>query len=108
MMSEKKVFFQDFIFENLPVDESDNPAVDVLFISDSEIPEAMMVSFDKLLRMNKKEEWDDLNNSVLGRIIVIFDDVSLSNEELVIYKDFYLKAYFYHLSQYASKCYVLK
>ena len=55
-MSKEKCFYQDFLFEDLPVDEQDNPLVDLTVSTDSKDTGCVVISFDKMLRMNKKEE----------------------------------------------------
>lgn len=107
-MAEKRVFFQDFIFEDLPVDEYDNPAVTIDEIFDITTSEIIRVSLDRLLRMNKKQEWDDLYSRISGCVAVIIDDLQLLNDEIRPYKEFYLKSYYYNLSKYAKKCFVLR
>lgn len=58
LMRERKIFFQDFLFEEMPVDEQDYPIIDVKMITrDVDIAACTVVSLDTMLRMNKREEW---------------------------------------------------
>lgn len=109
-MAERKYFFQDFLFENLPVDEQDFPEVEMKIISREEAWSvgAETISFDYLLRCNKKKEWDDIFNSVSKKDVVLIDDVIIENDEVLPYKDFYLKTYFYNLEQHCKNCYLVQ
>ena len=46
-MSKEKCFYQDFLFEDLPVDEQDNPLVDLTVSTDSKDTGCVVISFDK-------------------------------------------------------------
>ena len=107
-MAGEKDFFQDFLFEDLPVDEYDNPIVVIEYFADndSHLLDPEIISFDRLLRLNKRSEWDTLHEKILNKTVIIQDDVTIINEELSPYKDFYLKAYYHDLSKYAKNCYV--
>ena len=107
-MSKEKCFYQDFLFEDLPVDEQDNPLVDLAVSTDSKDTGCVVISFDKMLRMNKKEEWERLFRSIAGKQVYIRDDVGLKNEEMTEYKAFYLQTYFYNLSKHCNGCSVGK
>lgn len=65
-MNRERVFYQDFLFESLPVDKQDNPKVDVLYATDK-ADDAVELSLDKLMRMNKLEEWDKLTAKIKNR-----------------------------------------
>lgn len=104
-MNRERVFYQDFLFEDLPVDEQDNPKVDVIYSSD-DADDAVILSLDKLMRMNKFGEWDNLVVKIKNRNVVIVDDVSLVNEEVEPYKKLYLTAYFCFISKGCNKCVV--
>ena len=54
-MKPERIFYQDFLFEDLPVDEQDNPKVDVIFSSKKD-ENAVNLSLDVLMRMNKSGE----------------------------------------------------
>ena len=103
----KHFFFQDFLFENMPVDEQDNPLVNLTDLpTDIDIGEWITISFDLMLRMEKKEEWDDLFAEVRDRDVCICDDVVLNNSEIIPYKDFYLKTYFYNISKHSRNTFI--
>ena len=107
-MAEKKFFFQDFLLEDMPVDEQDYPDVRIQTCEDYKKSSAnIVISFDKLLRINKKEEWDSLFFKVKDRMIFIKDDVPIENQEVKPFRDFYLAVYFYTLSKYCEKCQVI-
>ena len=106
-MSAPKVFFQDFLFENMPVDEQDYPSIGLQYLPEgTNISDYKIVSFDAMLRMNKRSEWNDLFKRVEDKDICIIDDVPMENDEMGSYKDFYLKAYYYNLSKYSNNLYV--
>ena len=103
----ERFFFQDYLFRDMPVDEQEFPDVEIETIT--ELPdkgEHMIISFDTLLRMNRKEEWDKLLKKVENHDVYIQDDVPMSNPEMEPYKKFYLGAYFFTFSKYCKKVYV--
>ena len=61
-MTKDNYFFQDFLFENLPVNEQDYPDVEIIMISKdiAQTMNAEMLSLDYLLRCNEEKEWDDI------------------------------------------------
>jgi predicted P-loop ATPase/GTPase len=99
-----RLFFQDFLFEDMPVDKHDNPVVEVTVSPDNNAIGYMVVSFDKMLRMNKKEEWEKLFDKIDQKRVYIRDDVKLQNSEMAEYKVFYLKTYFFNLSKRCESC----
>lgn len=105
-MSKRRVFFQDFLFEEMPVDNQDNPLVKMKTIGKKDDTGCTIISFEKMLRMNKEEEWVKLFNSIAGKQVLIKDDLALQNEEMKEYKDFYMKTYYYNLSKHCLGCYV--
>ena len=110
-MDNKRVFYQDFLFEDMPVDKQDNPLVELAYIKEKEELagcEFIEVSFDFLMKMNKEMEWHKLFKKVENANIIIKDDISIENVEIVPYKDFYLKTYFYNLSKRGKNCFVMK
>jgi hypothetical protein len=96
------------MFEELPVDEQDNPLVDISVSADNNDTGCVVISFDKMLRMNKKEEWERLFGNIAKKQVYIRDDVNLKNEEMAEYKAFYLQTYFYNLSKHCNGCNVGK
>ena len=100
LMSERKIFFQDFLFEGMPVDKQDYPVVNIQFSPpDLNFDSYLTISFDTLLRMNKREEWELLFEKTKNNNVCILDDVPLANTEIEKYKMFYLSAYYYCLSK---------
>ena len=109
-MNEKRMFYQDFLFNDLPVDKQENPRVDIKYINKADVSLKSTitdVSFDRLLRMNKESEWLTLYQRIQDSVVIINDDVFIENEELVPYKDFYLKTYFYNISKKCKTCFVM-
>ena len=107
-MSDNKIFYQDFLFEKMPVDKQDNPIVEINYIDQvSSETKYEMVSFDRLSRMDKFEEWNELFIKIKDSVVYIIDDVFLSNKEVLSYKDFYLKTYYYNVSKCCKECYVV-
>lgn len=105
---DKKVFFQDFLFKDMPVDEQDYPEIQMNYVTDSQkdLSDCRIVSFDRLLRMNKENEWEALFQSVVGCDVVLVDDLRLHNPEMQQYKRFYLGAYYYNLTKHCRECHV--
>lgn len=103
-----KVFFQDYLFEYLPVDKYDNPVVTINLLPANMKSECISISLDTLFRLNTKKEWERLLNSISNKNICIVDDVPIDNEEIKPYKEFYLKTYYFNLSKCCRACYVDK
>ena len=97
-MSMPRYFFQDFLFENMPVDEQEYPVVTLKYLPpDEDTTQYVPISFDVMLRMNHEEEWKDLFTRVAGKDVCIIDNVRIENQEVEPYKRFYLMAYYYTL-----------
>lgn len=103
-----KIFFQDHLFEDLPVDKYDNPIVTINEVPAGLKSKCVLVSLDTLFRLNTKREWERLISNISNKRVCIVDDVSIENEEVIPYKDFYLKAYYFNLSKHCTNCYVDK
>lgn len=101
----ENIFYQDFLFEDLPVDEKDDPAVKVAYTDEFQETECQ-ISFDRLLRMDKQQDWERLCCEIADKTVKIIDDVQLENKELEQYKKFYLASYFYIISKRCSSCVV--
>lgn len=101
-----KLFYQDFLFRDLPVDEQENLLIDIEYYDENSESRTKKISFDKLIRMNRLDEWNKLYSEICGKTVVIIDDVIIINNELSGYKDFYLKTYYYNISKFCNKCYV--
>lgn len=108
------VFYQDFLFESLPVDEKDNPMVDVSYITnvaditDTEIiTDSYKVSFNSLVEMTDEKAWLEFLESLEHyKSVVLIDDLPLQNNELLSYKEFYLKTYYFVMKKYCPNCHV--
>lgn len=108
LMSDKKIFFQDFLFKDMPVDEQDYPTIELKHLPDStDISNFTIVSLDTMLKMNKPTEWDDLFKRIANRNVYIKDDVVITNSEMEPYKLFYLKAYYFNILKHSRNAYVL-
>lgn len=108
-MNSPRYFFQDFLFEDMPVDEQECPIVTIAELPTVErVGDYFTVSLDAMLRMNKKEEWDELFSAVDSKDVCIRDDVHIENEELEGYKQFYLKSYYYNIAKHCRRLYVSK
>ena len=105
-MTTVRIFYQDFLFENMPVDENDNPKIKIKY-RNKPSGNAYQISFDKMLLMDKKFEWERLIKSILGKNVEIIDDVTIDNIEILEYKTFYLPAYYYAISKYSRSCVVV-
>lgn len=109
LMSDRRIFFQDFLFEGMPVDEQDYPIVNMKKLPpDVDINSCIVVSFDAMLRMNKRKEWDELFEKTKNRSVCILDDVPINNSEMEPYKRFYLSAYYFNLSKCCNNVYFRK
>ncbi len=65
------------------------------------------VSFDTMIRKNKRKEWEDLYEQTKGCDVCIKDDVIIENTEMEPYKCFYLKAYYFCLLKHSKNLYVV-
>ncbi len=102
-----RVFFQDYLFEGMPVDEQDFPKIELQMLpAGSDLSTYKVVSFDTMLRMNKREEWDELFKQVEDKDVCIKDDILMENDEMKLYKDFYMMAYYFNLSKYSNNIYI--
>ncbi len=106
-MSEEKIFFQDFLFKNMPVDEQDYPTIELQCLPEgTDISNYMVVSFDAMLKMNKPVEWEMLFKQTENKDVCIKDDVVINNSEMEPYKLFYLKTYYYNILKHSRNLYV--
>ena len=106
-MKKTRFFFQDFLFEGLPIDEQEYPIVDVKELPQGEdLSRYVVVSLDRLLQMNKKNEWETLFEQVRNKDVCVKDDVPINNSEMDYYKTFYLRTYYYVLSQRCKSVYI--
>ena len=104
-----RYFYQDFLFEDLPVDERDNPVVEIQYVD--MIPresEYMEVSFDKLLKQIHFKKWEKMFYEARNKkTVYIIDDVEIHNDEIKEYKLLYLKTYYFAFSK-EAQCFVVK
>ena len=106
-MNDKKVFFQDFLFKEMPVDEQDYPTTELQYLpGDADISNYSVVSFDTMLKMNKPTEWETLFKQIENKDVCIKDDVVINNSEMESYKLFYLKTYYFNILKHSRNVYV--
>lgn len=101
-----KVFFQDYLFKDLPVDKNDNPIVTIKVVPANMKHDCVSISLDTLFRINTYKEWEKLISNISNKNVCIDDDVPIENDEVKQYKLFYLKTYYYNLSKYCRACFV--
>lgn len=107
-MSNSRVFFQDFLFEGMPVNEQDYPDIKIHHLPEgTDISVYKTISFDAMLRMNKLSEWESLFAEIENREVCIKDDVLIDNSEMEMYKFFYLGTYYYNISKHSRHVYVM-
>ena len=111
-------FFQDFLLQNLPVDENEVFHVDLKYATEDDIPiplagpfpvdPFLVMSFSKLMKIKKPESWRDLFLKIeCVHIVYLLDDLFVKNEEVLPYKQFWLKVYFWNIRQHCFACYVV-
>lgn len=106
-MNDKKVFYQDFLFEDMPVDEQDYPTTELQHLPEgADISIYTVVSFDTMLKMNKPMEWEMLFERIENKDVCIRDDVVMNNYEMEPYKLFYLRAYYFNILKHSRNVYV--
>ena len=111
-------FFQDFLFEGIPVNSFDVPKIDLKYahIHDSSLP-LKGLSYDgcektvfltDLLQMKSEDEWEEFlpGISVCSSVSIV-DDLPLRNSEIAEYKLFYLKAYCSIIQRHCPACYIV-
>lgn len=104
-MGNPRVFFQDFLFEGMPVNEQDYPDIKIHRLpEETDISAYKTISFDAMLRMNKLSEWESLFAEIDNRDVCIKDDVLMDNPEMEPYKRFYLGTYYYNISKHSRAC----
>lgn len=115
-----KIFYQDFLFENILINDLDYPEAEYACIQDVAgykymhpqkplYAENVAVRFSMLVEMVKKDAWERFLCSVEKcNSVVLVDDMELENAELLAYKEFYLKTYYANLCLRNKKCYLYK
>lgn len=107
-MSDEKIFFQDFLFRDMPVDEQDYPTIELQHLPDgADLSDYVIVSLDTMLKMNKLSEWDGMFKRIANRDVCIKDDVVINNSEMEPYKRFYLRAYYFNILKHSRNAYIL-
>ena len=102
LMQKDKKFYQDFLFETISTDEQEYPAVELSY-STIEVPD-IEISLTYLMSILTQPAWDKLIASTKNKKVVIYDDVPVNNTEVLPYKLFYLKVYYYLLKEQCAEC----
>jgi hypothetical protein len=106
-MGKRRIIFQDFLFEDMPVDEQDYPMVTIRELPQGyDLESCEILSLDTMLRMDKRKEWESLYLRIKDKDVCIKDDVPLDNPEMEPYKHFYLGAYYFTLSKHSRNVFV--
>lgn len=120
----QNIFYQDFLFCNIEIDDNDVPAVALKYINNVEYEIDILeeynlfdyaygkirtVSFTKLMSITSEEEWAGvIAASESCDEVIIVDDCTICNPEVDAAKEFYIKTYFYIIGQHCNNCKVLK
>ncbi|MCQ2512992.1 MAG: hypothetical protein MJ092_06385 [Lachnospiraceae bacterium] len=114
----KKVFFQDFLFEGIPIDKDDKPAVELEYTDNTVMCSVVnpyqsfdyynvALNFSDLVEMRDESDWLNMLKKIDScNTVVLVDNMPLQNAELVPYKEFYMKTYYYTLKQHCKNCFV--
>ena len=69
--------------------------------------DSLSVKLSQLIELTKEKDWNTLFTLISKyKSVYLIDDISLENDELKDYKDFYLKTYFYKIKNYCSNCFI--
>ena len=101
-MQKDKKFYQDFLFETISTDEQEYPAVELSY-STIEVPD-IEISLTYLMSILTQLAWDKMIASTKNKKVVIYDDAPVKNTEVLPYKLFYLKVYYYLLKEQCAEC----
>jgi len=101
-MNKNKVFYQDFLFDSINLDEQEYPDVELTY-ERIENPD-IRIYLSKLMNIFTRQDWDKMSESLRRKTVVIYDDIKIINQEVLPYKMFYLKTYYYHLKDICTKC----
>lgn len=113
----KEFFYQDFIFSEIKVNKKDYPDIvinytdsidDCVNINSKRLNDnPVKISFSSLLELEHKKSWDTLIKKLrLAKAVIIIDDLTIVNAELIKYKDFFLKSYYSYIRNNVGKTYV--
>ncbi len=115
-----KYFYQDFLME-FPKDENDYPIVQLKYLDskDDFFPLSVdytLFDFDKVKRYISfqqlhdtldKIKWDVvLDKCSKCDVLLLIDDIKITNDELIEMKNFYLKVYYFNLLKYNKNTYI--
>lgn len=107
--SGKRIFYQDFLFKDIPVDENEFPDIQIQYVPrEYDLSGCICISLDCLFRMDHEREWEELFSRISNSNVCIIDDVFIENEEMEFYKEFYLKTYCCAISSRSNSCIVRK
>lgn len=111
-----KVFYQDFLFENMLITKDGFPDIDCDYcdyVAGCKMLEPgcnlndkrLFVLLSYLMETTKEEKWYRLEEiaAQLDELIIV-DDICLKNSEMEEYKLFYIKAYLWRFSRKCHCC----
>ena len=87
-MNKNKVFYQDFLFDSINLDEQEYPDVELTY-ERIENPD-IRIYLSKLMNIFTRQDWDKMSESLRRKTVVIYDDIKIINQEVLPYKMFYL------------------
>lgn len=113
----EKIFYQDFIFKDMPTDERDYPQFELNYAAsplnclnyqDIKAKKAdyysgfkIKIALTELMSITKAGDWQALEDYLLNcKELYIVDDIFLKNEEAAEHKLFWLKSYCCRLSRF--------
>lgn len=115
----RKIFYQDFLFENIKTDASDFPIIELEYSESCPyckeyctnmqkgLYDSLSIKLSQLIELTQENDWNTLFAIVSKyKSVYLIDDILLKNDELKEYKDFYLKTYFYKIKNYCSNCFI--
>ena len=115
----RKIFYQDFLFEDIKTDASEFPLIELEYFDSYPYCEeyyanmqkglfdSLSIKLSQLIELTKEKDWNTLFAIITKyKSVYLIDDIPLENDEVKEYKDFYLKTYFYKIKNYCSNCFI--
>ena len=110
-------FYQDYLIKDMPLTEREEPAVNLRYISIDDFPFPLagpfpvepfvQVSMSKLMEMTDQGAWDKLFDEIRDvNTTYLIDDMTVKNEESSLFKNFWLKVYYWNLGKHCTTCYI--
>ena len=109
-----KYFYQDFLFGNIPLTPNEMPSVqpDVIKVNAIPLPiegpfppeEGYTLSLSNLMQIKSNKAWIEIMHKCSKyQIIYLIDDVAIVNDEMAMFKEIFIKTYYWHLSNQCHK-----